>query len=72
MWIYRRVDKISCTERIAKAVVPRQINKDREFIFTVKLRETAYLGHVIRSTKYKLLQSIIEGKIDGKKRLYEL
>lgn len=33
---------------------------------TIKVRKLAYLGHVLRYTRYKLLQVIIMSKVAGK------
>lgn len=67
MWAYRRVLKIPWTARITNENVLRRINRDRELLLTIKRRKTAYLGHIMRNTKYQLLQLIIEGKIEGKR-----
>ena len=43
------------------------VNKERELLTTIKKRKTAYLGHVMRSEKYRYLQLIIEGKVEGRR-----
>lgn len=67
MWLYRRVLKISWTERITNEEVLRRVGKERELLTTNKRRKVAYLGHIMRNQKYDILQLIIEGKIEGKR-----
>jgi len=43
------------------------MNKERTILETIKKRKTAYLGHVLRQDKYRFLQLIMEGKIEGKR-----
>lgn len=67
MWLYRRILKIPWTARITNEDVLASVNKERELFTTIKKRKTAYLGHVMRNEKYKYLQLIIEGKIEGRR-----
>lgn len=66
MWIYRRILKIPWTHFISNSAVLRRINRERELVQTIKERKTSYLGHIMRNPKYKLLQTIIRGNIDGR------
>ena len=65
MWTYRRMLKISWMERITNNEVMTRLNKDVEIMLTIKRRKLEYLGHIMRSEKYQLLQVIMEGKIIG-------
>ena len=47
--------------------VLRRVNKERELFHVVKKRKTAYLGHIMRNEKYRFLQLMIKGKIEGKR-----
>ncbi|XP_055384420.1 uncharacterized protein LOC129614059 [Condylostylus longicornis] len=67
MWLYRRILKIPWIDRVSNAEVLRRINKERELLTTIKRRKAAYFGHVMRNSKYHLLQLIIQGKIQGKR-----
>lgn len=67
MWIYRRILKIPWTAHIPNQEVLRRMNLDRQLLNTVKARKIAYLGHIMRNDKYKFLQTIIKGKIEGKR-----
>lgn len=65
MWVYRRILKISCTDHVTNKDILRRLDKNRELLTTIKRRKTAYFGHIMRGSKYQLLQLIIEGKIEG-------
>lgn len=67
MWLYRRILKIPWTAKTTNEEVLRKVGKGRELFNTIKKRKTAYLGHIMRNEKYRLLQLIIQGKIEGKR-----
>lgn len=69
MWFYRRVLRISYVDRITNEECLRRVSKDLELSQEVKVRKLQYLGHVMRGTRYKLLQLIIQGKIIGKRSI---
>lgn len=67
MWTYRRLLKIPWTDRVTNEEVLRQMRKERELLTIVKKRKVGYFGHIMRNSQYKLLQLIIEGKIEGRR-----
>ncbi|KAI5752582.1 hypothetical protein M8J77_018365 [Diaphorina citri] len=67
MWTYRRILKISWTERVTNTEALRRIKKNVEILEEVKKRKLQYLGHIMRGTKYEILHLIIRGKIVGKR-----
>lgn len=69
MWIYRRLLKIPWTDHVRNEEVLGRLNKERELLANIKKRKTAYLGHVMRSSRAKLLKLIIEGKVEGRRGL---
>lgn len=66
-WCYRRMLRISWTDRVINTDLRRRIQQDEEVINTLKKRKLQYFGHVMRGPKYTLLQNIMEGKINGKR-----
>lgn len=67
MWVYRRILRISWTEHTTNQEVTRRIGKEKEVASTIKQRKLEYLGHILRHEKYRLLQLILQGKIDSKR-----
>ena len=64
VWVYRRVLKISWTEKIANEEVLRRMGTGREIVRQFKTRKLHYLGHLIRH--YTSQIRLIEGKIEGR------
>jgi hypothetical protein len=67
MWCYRRIHRISWTEKVTNIEVLQRMKKECEVIKTVKIRKIQYLGHIMRGEKYVLLRLIMQGKIQGKR-----
>jgi Reverse transcriptase (RNA-dependent DNA polymerase) len=68
MWLYRRILKIPWTAHTTNKEVLQRMKKDQEIVYTIKRRKLEYLGHVMRNQdRYSLLQSIMQGKIKGKR-----
>ena len=68
MWVYRRMLKISWTDRVRNTDVLARMKKEVEVLYEIKRRKLDYFGHVIRNEKYRLLQLVMEGKIEGKRK----
>lgn len=68
MWVYRRILKISWTERVRNTEVSERIGKQAEILHKVKTRKLQYFAHVMRNEKYRILQLVMQGKIVGKRR----
>lgn len=69
MWCYRRMLRISWTQKVSNERVLQRVGKSRDLLLTIKKRKVAYLGHVLRHEKYDLLQLIMMGKIAGRRRV---
>lgn len=67
MWLFRRMLKISWTERINNQRVLEKMGKQKELLTTIKTRTLEYIGHIMRNNqRYNVLQLILQGKIEGK------
>ena len=49
--------------------VLRRLPKDRELLPIVKRRKLEYFGHMLRGPKYRLLHTIMQSKVEEKRRL---
>ena len=67
MWLYRRILKISYVDRVTNEEVLLRLSKQTELNTGVKLRKLQYMGHIMKGTRYQMLQVIIQGKIIGKR-----
>nr|ADF18552.1 endonuclease-reverse transcriptase [Bombyx mori] len=68
MWCYRRMLRIGWTQRVRNETVLQRVHMSRKMLPAIKKRKIEYLGHVLRNDRYMLLQLIIMGKVDGKRR----
>ena len=67
MWIFRRILRIPWVGRVTNRDVLKRSNTQRELLNTVKCRKISYLDHILRGRKYRLLQLILKGKIEGRR-----
>ena len=67
MWLHRRMLRIPWTDMVSNQEVLRRANTNRELLTTIKIRKVSYLGHLLRGEKYHLLQTILSGKVDGRR-----
>ena len=58
MYIYRRMLKISWTQKITNVEVLLRMGTGM-----VKERKTGYLGHIMKSQRYKLVRLVLEEKV---------
>ena len=65
IWVYRRVLKISWTEKITNEEVLRSMGTGREIVRQFKTRKLQYLGHLMRHNTSQIQP--IEGKIEGRR-----
>lgn len=52
---------------ITNEEILHRISRERKLLKIIKIRKTAYLGHVLRHYKYSLLQVIMQGRVEGRK-----
>jgi hypothetical protein len=60
MWCWRRMEKISWTDRVRNEVLHR-VKEDRKILHRIKRRKANWIGHILR--RNCLLKHVIEGKI---------
>ena len=61
-WCWRRMEKISWTDRVRSKVALCRIKEELNILHTVKGRKDQWFGHTLR--KNCLLQAVIEGQIE--------
>lgn len=67
MWIFRRILRISWIQRITNEEVLRRMGCEPEIMLTVKRRKLEYFGHIMRNSKFRILQNIVQGKVDSRR-----
>jgi hypothetical protein len=65
MWCWRRMEKISWTDRVRNEVlVLHRVKEERNIVHTIKRREANWIDHILR--RNCLLKHVIEGKLEGR------
>ena len=68
MWLYRRILRVPWTAHATNGEILRKLKEEKEVLATVKTRKIQYLGHIMRNkNRYQFLQTILQGKIPGKR-----
>jgi hypothetical protein len=63
MRCWRRMEKISWTDRVRNEEVLHRVKEDRNVLRTVKRRKANWIGHILR--RNCLLKQVIGGKLEG-------
>ena len=63
MCIWRRMEKISWTEKISNKDVLRRIDEERQLMSLILTRKRKWIGHSIRGEG--LLKEVIKGRMEG-------
>jgi hypothetical protein len=63
MRCWRRIEKISWTDRVRNEDVLHRVKEERNIIHTVKGRKVEWIGHILRRNWH--LKLVIEGKLEG-------
>jgi hypothetical protein len=66
MWCWRRMEKISWTDRVNNEAVLYRVKEEWNILHTIRRRKANWIGHQLR--RNCLLKHIIEGKIRGTRR----
>lgn len=68
MCCYRRMLRISWVEKVKNETVMRRVQMPRKMMSVIKRRKIEHLGRVLGYDRYSVLQLIIMGKVEGKRR----
>jgi hypothetical protein len=64
MWCWRRMEKISWTDRVRNEEVLHTVKEERNILPEIKRRKANWIGHILR--RNCLLKHVIEGKLEGR------
>jgi hypothetical protein len=63
MWCWRRIEKISWTDRVRNEEVLLRVKEQRNILLKISKQQANWIGHILR--RNCLLQRVTEGKIKG-------
>jgi hypothetical protein len=64
MWGWRRMEKISWTDRVRNEEVLHRVKEERNILHRVRRRKANWICHILR--RNCLLKHVIEGKLAGR------
>ena len=67
MWCYRRMLRISWTDKIKNEKVLRKINIKNRLLNTIKTKKLKYFGHITRQNGDSLQKIVLDGKVNGRR-----
>jgi hypothetical protein len=64
MWCWRRMERISLTDRVRNEEVLHRVKEERNIVHTIRRRKAKWRCHILRTNC--LLKHVIKGKIEGR------
>ena len=68
MWLYRRLLRVNWHEKRTDESILQQLQVDRELLSTVMKRKLTFFGHACRNKKCSLMKTVIQGKLEAKRK----
>ena len=65
MWLWRRMERISWTEKKTNEEVLRSIGEKRNLVETIIRRKKNWMGHIMRGGG--VMKTVVEGRMEGKR-----
>ena len=65
LWFYRRLLRVSWTERRTNESILQELGLYRTLLATINERKLKYVGHVLRDNKVQLMKTVLQGKIES-------
>ena len=65
MRIWRRIERISWTEKVTNVEVLRRVGEKRTMAETIVRKKKNWIGHIMRGEG--LMKEVMEGKMEGKR-----
>ena len=69
MWIYRRMLGVTYRDRVTNVEVLRRMDCTLSFVERIARRKMKYAGHVMRGSSGGSMLNIMEGRIEGRRRV---
>ena len=61
MWLWRRMEKISYTERVTNEEVLRRVGEERQLLNLIRNRKKNWIEHILRGDG--IVKEVIEGRM---------
>ena len=68
MWFYRRLLRISWTERRTNDSVLQELGRGKMLLSIITQRKLRYIGHAARNKSTHLMKTVLQGKINSQRK----
>lgn len=68
MWMWRRMMRVSWTERRSDEDILKELDVQRELLAFIRKRKLSYFGHMCRPSGCQITKATFQGKVNGKRR----
>ena len=65
MWAYRRMLRISWTEKVTNEEVMKKVGCEKRLYSIIHTKKLKYFGHIIRQNGDTLHRTLLDGKVSG-------
>ena len=65
MWAYRRMLRISWTEKVTNEEVLKKVRCEKRLYSIIQTKKLKYFGHIIRQNGDTLHRTLLDGKVKG-------
>ena len=69
LWFYRRLLRVSWTERRTNESILSELGLSRTLLNTINERKLKYTGHALRNCDTQLMKTVLQGKLKSKRKL---
>jgi exonuclease III len=69
MWCYRRILKIKYTDGVTNVEVLNRMQTDLKFLSSMRRRKMEFAGHVLRGSSGLAHLEVLEGRVEGKRKV---
>ena len=68
MWFYRRLLRVTWTDKRTNESVLEELGATRNLLKTMNQRKLRYAGHALRNQKTDLMSTVLQGKLNAKRK----
>ena len=68
MWLYRRLLRVSWKEKRTNESILQELAAEREVLQVVSSRRLRYVGHAVQNKNTNLMTTVMQGKLEAKRR----
>ena len=68
IWFYRRLLRVQWTDKRTNESILEELSETRQVLKEINKRKLKYIGHANRNTKTQLMKTVLQGKLEAKRK----